>query len=83
MRKYVKMAEGLKIREEKRFSNALEYLELCIDRYEYRCINKNDIEWLKKTMKETKLSLKNITKRASLLHSLDMKCIPITLETTT
>ena len=53
MRKYVKMAEGLKIREEKRFSNALEYLELCIDRYEYRCINKNDIEWLKKTMKET------------------------------
>lgn len=53
MRKYVKIAEGLKMREEKRFSNAFEYLELCIDRYEYRCINKNDIEWLKKTMKKT------------------------------
>lgn len=52
MRKYVKMAEGLRMRDEKRFSNALDYLKSCIDRYEYRCVNENDIEWLKKIMKE-------------------------------
>ena len=56
MRKYVNMKIGLKMMkeiEEQRFRNALEYLESCIDYYDYRCTDKSDIAWLKRTMEET------------------------------